>query len=66
MAKLLTLKSGSSFDPFSIGAIVKFAKKGLVFRNEYNKIVVFEPDPDPIHQDVMARIVTDIVNNGQD
>lgn len=66
MARLLVMKSGSSFNPFSIGAIVKFAKKGLVVRNEFNKIMVFEPDPDPVHQDVMARILTDIVNGGPD
>lgn len=66
MARLLVMKSGCAFDPFSIGAIVKFVKKGLVIRNEFNKIMVFEADPDPIHQDAMARVLTAIVNGGPD
>ena len=55
MAKLLKLKSGSSFDPSLVAGIVKFAKKGVVIRNEYNKIIVFEPEIDAERQNVIDR-----------
>lgn len=66
MAKLLKLKSGSSFDPSLVAGIVKFAKKGVVIRNEYNKIIVFEPEVDPERQNVIADVIGDIVNIGRD
>lgn len=66
MAKLLKLKSGSSFDPSLVAGIIKFAKKGVIIRNEYNKIIVFEPEPDADRQTVIADVVGDIVNSGND
>ncbi len=66
MAKLLKLKSGSSFDPSLVAGIVKFAKKGIVIRNEYNKIIVFEPEVDADRQNVIADVIGNIVNSGRD
>lgn len=66
MAKLLKLKSGSSFDPSLVAGIVKFAKKGVVIRNEYNKIIVFEPEIDAERQNVIADVIGNIVNSGRD
>lgn len=66
MAKLLQMKSGSSFDPFLVSAILKFAKKGVVFRNEYNKIMHLEPESDSDRQAVIAAVVTRIANGDRD
>jgi len=50
----------------AVAGIVKFAKKGVVIRNEYNKIIVFEPEVDADRQNVIADVIGNIVNSGRD
>lgn len=65
MSKLLELISGNQIAPHLIQGIVKFPGKGVVFRNEFNKILAFEQEPDPVRQDVIVRVVGEIVNSGK-
>ncbi len=66
MARLLILPSGCALDPTTVAGIVKFANKGVVFRNEYNKIIVFEAEPDAARQSVLTTVVAAIVNGARD
>ena len=51
---LLEMKSSNAVDPFLIRGIVKFPGKGVVFKNEYNKTLVYEAEPDAFYQDALV------------
>lgn len=54
---LLEMKSGNVMDPALIRGIVKFPGKGIVFKNEYNKSMIYEPEPDSFNQDAVVKAV---------
>lgn len=62
---LLEMKSGNVTDPYLIRGIVKFPGKGVVFRNEYNKTLVYEPEADPIYQDAIVKGVVTVLKAGK-
>ncbi len=62
---LLEMKSGNVVDPFLIRGIVKFAGKGVVFKNEYNKTLVYETEPDPYYQDALVKAVVQVLRAGK-
>ncbi len=62
---LLEMKSGNVVDPFLIRGIVKFAGKGVVFKNEYNKTLVYEAEADPYYQDAMVKAVVQVLRSGK-
>lgn len=62
---LLEMKSGNVLDPFLIRGIVKFAGKGVVFKNEYNKTLVYEPEADPFYQDAIVKAVVRVLRAGK-
>ncbi len=65
MSALLQLSSGNLIDPFQIKAVIKFAGKGVMFRNEYNKIITFEPEVNQARQEVIVKVIYDIVQAGK-
>ncbi|MDD3352258.1 hypothetical protein [Zoogloea sp.] len=62
---LLEMKSGNVLDPFLIRGIVKFPGKGVVFKNEYNKTMVYEPETDPFNQDALVKAVVQVLRAGK-
>ena len=62
---LLEMKSGNVLDPFLIRGIVKFSGKGVVFKNEYNKTLVYEPEADPFYQDALVKAVVQVLRSGK-
>jgi len=62
---LLEMKSGNVFDPALIHGIVKFAGKGIVFKTEYNRTLVYEPEPDSFNQDAVVKAVIVILKAGK-
>ena len=58
---LLEMKSGNVVDPFLIRGIVKFPGKGVVFKNEYNKTLVYEAEPDAFYQDALVKAVVQVL-----
>jgi len=62
---LLEMKSGNVFDPALIRGIVKFPSKGIVFKNEYNKTIVYEPEPDSFNQDAVVKAVVEVLKAGK-
>jgi hypothetical protein len=60
-----TQQSGNVFDPALIHGIVKFAGKGIVFKNEYNKTMVYEPEPDSFNQDAIVKAVIVVLRAGK-
>lgn len=62
---LLEMKSGNVVDPFLIRGIVKFSGKGVVFKNEYNKTLVYEPEADPFYQDALVKAVVQVLRAGK-
>lgn len=62
---LLEMKSGNVFDPALIRGIVKFPGKGVVFKNEFNKTLVYEPEPDAFNQDAVVKVVIEVLKAGK-
>jgi len=58
---LLEMKSGNVIDPFLIRGIVKFPGKGVMFKNEYNKALAYEIEPDPYYQDALVKAVVQVL-----
>lgn len=65
MSNVLETKSGNVFNPALVHGIVKFPGKGVVFRNEYNKTLVYEPEPDSFYQDAIVKAVVQILRAGK-
>ncbi len=62
---LLEMKSSNAVDPFLIRGIVKFPGKGVVFKNEYNKTLVYEAEPDAFYQDALVKAVVQVLRAGK-
>lgn len=62
---LLEMKSGNVLDPFLIRGVVKFPGKGVVFKNEYNKTLVYEAEPDAFYQDAIVKAVVQVLRAGK-
>lgn len=63
---LLTLPSGNLINPALIHGVIKFPGKGVALRNEYNKIICFEREPDNERQDLLVFEIEIVVNAGKD
>lgn len=63
---LLTMASGNLIDPTQIYGVVKFKGKGVALRNEYNKIISFEREPNDARQDVIVSELALVLQAGED
>ncbi len=64
--KLLVMPSGNLVNPTHIHGVIKFKGKGVALRNEYNKIICFEEEPDNARQNVIASELEIVVNAKKD
>lgn len=62
---LLETPSGHMINPSLVQAVVMFAGKGVVFRNEFNKTQFYEPEPDPFYQKAMVRAFSEVLKAGR-
>ena len=66
MAKLLQLPNGNYVVPSMIKGISKVPKKGVIFKNEYNKLIEFIKATDPKTQTVIADTMFALLGQGPD
>lgn len=62
---LLTMASGNMINPALIHGVIKFKGKGVALRNEYNKIISFEREPDDARQDVIVSELGLVLDAGE-
>lgn len=60
---LIEMKSGNVVDPFLIHGIVKYPGKGVMFKNEYNKNLVYESEADPYYQNAIVKAVVKVLKD---
>ncbi len=66
VCELLTLPNGNLIAPALIRGVVKFPGKGVAFRSEYNKLLDFEKEPDPLRQQVVVIVIRTVLRQGRD
>jgi len=63
---LLELKSGNIIDPTQIRGITKLPRKGVIFKDARNETLAYEAEVDPFYQDVIVRVVVQVLKAGKD
>lgn len=67
MAILLELPNGSGgIAPELIKVVLPVPNKGVVLRNEYNKIISMIPETDAERHKVIVKVVKAVVDKGED
>ena len=64
MPRMLRLSDGSAVDPAMIHVAYGVPGKGVVIRNEYNKLINFIKQPLPEHQDIIVENITLVQEQG--
>lgn len=63
---LLELKSGNIIDPTQIRGISKLSRKGVIFKDARNATLAYEAEPDPFYQEVIVRVIVQVLKAGKD
>lgn len=66
MENLFQLPNGNLIARSSIKGVVKFPGKGVALRNEFNKILDFIRVPDVTTQELIVKVIHEVLSAGRD